>query len=240
MTIPRLALLLVLLSGVANSEPAPLFDGVSFDGWEGNTESVWRIRDGVVVGGSLEGNPQNEFLATRKSFRNFRLRLDYKLVGTEGFVNGGVQFWSQRIDEPANEMIGFQADIGAGYTGFLYDESRRRKMLAEADKRLVESIENVGDWNTYEIVAQGSQIELSVNGRRTAVWVERDKEIPREGLIALQIHGACKAEIAFRNIVIDELPDTGVPHQAEVLSRFGEGQPQVPIPPFRGRRILDR
>jgi len=51
----------------------------------------------VIVGGSLNGNPRNEFLATRASYKNFRLRLDYKLVGTEGFVNGGVQFRSQRI-----------------------------------------------------------------------------------------------------------------------------------------------
>jgi hypothetical protein len=66
-----------------------LFDGQSFNGWEGETNRVWRIRDGAIVGGSLNGNPRNEFLATRRSYRNFRLRLEYRLVGTEGFVNGG-------------------------------------------------------------------------------------------------------------------------------------------------------
>ena len=35
--------------------PIPLFDGKSFAGWEGETNTVWRIRDGVIVGGSLEG-----------------------------------------------------------------------------------------------------------------------------------------------------------------------------------------
>ncbi len=86
-------------------------------GWEGETNSVWRIREGVIVGGSLSGNPRNEFLATRASHKNFRLHPDYKLVGTEGFVNGGVQFRSRRIANPSNEMSGFQADIGAGYSG---------------------------------------------------------------------------------------------------------------------------
>jgi putative membrane-bound dehydrogenase-like protein len=240
MTVLRFALLFLLLAGVASSEPVSLFDGTSLDGWEGDTEKVWRIRDGVIVGGSLEGNPQNEFLATRKRYGNFRLRLEYKLVGTEGFVNGGVQFWSKRIEDPANEMIGFQADIGAGYSGCLYDESRRRKMLANADKELVKGIEKEGDWNTYEIAAEGSQIEISVNSRRTTVWVERNKEIPLEGFVALQIHGGCKAEISFRNITIEELPDSEVPRDAEVFSRFGEGQPQVPLSTFKdGKLVID-
>jgi hypothetical protein len=75
-------------------------------GWDGNTTSVWRIEDGVILGGSLHGNPQNEFLATIRSNRDFILRFEYRLTGTDGFVNGGVQFRSQRMTKPANEMIG--------------------------------------------------------------------------------------------------------------------------------------
>ena len=183
--------------------PAPLFDGTSFDGWEGDTNRTWRIRDGVILGGSLQGNPRNEFLATRKSFKNFHLRFDYKLVGTEGFVNGGMQFRSKRIANPPNEMSGYQADIGAGYSGCLYDESRRNKMLAMADTNLIARLEKPGDWNRYEVIARGAEIQLLLNGQRTAIWVERTESIDAEGLIALQIHGNCKAEIAFRNITIE-------------------------------------
>src|SRR5678815_3073723 len=198
-----------------------LFDGQSFAGWEGETNSVWRIRDGAIVGGSLQGNPRNEFLATRKSYKNFRLRLEYKLVGTEGFVNGGVQFRSKRIANPPNEMSGFQADIGAGYSGCLYDESRRKRMLVTADTNLVTRLERPGDWNSYEIIARGAEIQILLNGQRTVSWVERDPAIDTEGLIALQIHGNCKAEISFRNITIEEQPKPSVPTQTEVLSRFG-------------------
>ena len=63
--------------------PVPLLDEKSLAGWEGETNSVWRIRDGVIVGGSLNGNPRNEFLATQKRYTNFHLRLEYKLVGTD-------------------------------------------------------------------------------------------------------------------------------------------------------------
>ncbi len=213
-------------------EPIALFDGKSFSGWEGNTEKVWRIRDGVIVGGSLEGNPQNEFLATTQSFQNFHLRAEYRLIGSEGFVNGGIQFHSRRITDPANEMIGYQADIGAGYSGSLYDESRRRTMLVKADAALIESLERPGEWNHYEIKAIGSQVELFLNGQRTAAWVEREAGIEQEGHIALQIHGNCKAEISFRNISLEVLPAPDVPPVAEVLSRFGAGQPVSPLPPF--------
>ena len=216
----------------AFAAPIPLFDGKSFAGWEGETNTVWRVRDGAIVGGSLEGNPRNEFLATLKSYKNFHLRLEYKLVGTQGFVNGGVQFRSKRIPNPPNEMSGFQADIGAGYSGSLYDESRRRKVLAQADTNHVARLEKVGDWNSYEVVASGSQILLFLNGQRTAIWVEREPGIEDTGVIALQIHGNCKAEISFRNITIDELPSSAIPPEAEILSRFGTAQPSAPVGAF--------
>lgn len=178
------------------------------------------------------GNPRNEFLATLKSYKNFHLRLEYKLVGTQGFVNSGVQFRSKRIANPPHEMSGYQADIGAGFSGCLYDESRRRKVLAQADTNHVARLEKVGDWNTYEVVATGSQILLFLNGQRTAIWVEREPNIEEAGVIALQIHGNCKAEVAFRNISIDVLPDSAVPGEAEILSRFGTAQPSAPLGAF--------
>jgi hypothetical protein len=33
---------------------APLFDGRTFTGWEGDTATVWRIDDGTIVAGSLD------------------------------------------------------------------------------------------------------------------------------------------------------------------------------------------
>ncbi len=230
----KITSLLLALTGILSAVEAaeqPLFNGKDLAGWEGSTQ-VWRVSDGAIVGGSREGNPRNEFLATQKNYRNFHLRLEYKLVGTEGFVNGGVQFRSKRIANPPNEMSGFQADIGAGFSGCLYDESRRNKVLAQADKDLVAKAEKKGDWNLYEIVASGPQILLFLNGQRTAIWVERETGIATDGVIALQIHGNCKAEISFRNISIEELPDSNVPAEAEILGRFGDAQPIAPPAPF--------
>lgn len=235
------SLLSLVLSAVAicsvGAEPAALFDGKSLEGWEGETTKVWRVRDGVIVGGSLEGNPQNEFLATRKAYRNFHLRFEYKLVGTEGFVNGGVQFRSKRIPDPAHEMSGYQADIGAGMSGCLYDESRRNKILAQEDKDFVARIEKPGEWNSYEVVANGRQILLFLNGQRTANFTENTPDIDNFGLIALQIHGNSKAEISFRNITIEDIPDSAVPPEIAILSRFGEQLSPAPLKPFEGQKF---
>ncbi len=231
---PAFALLALVLPGsLLHAAPVSLFNGKTLEGWEGDTK-VWRVEDGAIVGGSLEGNPQNEFLAAKKTYRNFRLKFEYKLVGTEGFVNGGVQFRSKRIPSPPNEMSGYQADIGAGYTGFLYDESRRKKMLAEGDKAKIAEFEKPGDWNKYEIRAEGPRITLIVNGRQTVDYSEPDGGIDKEGLIALQIHGKCKAVISYRNITIEELAGDVVPEQSQILQRFGDpAMAGTPPEPFK-------
>ncbi|MES2572122.1 MAG: PVC-type heme-binding CxxCH protein [Verrucomicrobiota bacterium] len=219
--VPLLSLSLICLATLAKAAPLRLFDGSSLTGWEGNPK-VWRVTDGTIVGGSMDGNPRNEFLATRRNFRSFALRLEYKLKGTVGFVNGGVQFRSRRTTEPANEMIGYQADIGAGFSGCLYDESRRNKVLAAADKTIIATHEKPGEWNVYEIRVEGSRIRLFLNDKLTVDYTEGESGIEQEGLIALQIHGDSKAEIAFRNLTLEELHNDRVPSEAEILSRLGE------------------
>ena len=190
----------------APQKPVALFDGRSFAGWEGDIKGTWRIQDGAIVGGSQTAQvPRNEFLTTTRSFGDFVLRVRFRLVGTEGFINGGVQFRSRRLEKPAHEMSGYQADLGDEYWGSLYDESRRNKTLVAPDAKLIGEILKRGDWNDYEIRAEGSRIRLSINGRQTIDYTETDPAIPREGLIGLQIHGGGKAEAWYRDITIVEL-----------------------------------
>lgn len=237
-SLSRLLLLLASLA-VLTAAPVSLFDGKTLNGWEGETTKVWRVEDGVIVGGSFAGNPRNEFLVTKQKYFNFRLKLEYKLVGTEGFVNGGVQFRSVRIAKPDNEMSGYQADIGAGYSGGLYDESRRKKFLAQADKEMVAKIEKPGDWNTYEILAEGPRVQIFLNGKRTVDYSETDPNIDDSyGYIGLQIHGNNKAQVYYRNITIDTLSEGLVPPRDQILRRFGEPDaPKPELKPFKEGRF---
>ena len=196
---------LALCAASALAAPHPLFDGKTFAGWEGDTTKTWRIEDGALVGGSLaEKVPHNEFLATTRQYGNFELRLKFKLTGSDGMINGGVQFRSQRI---ANhfEMIGYQADLGEGYYGSLYDESRRKKVLAAADKEALAKVLKLNEWNDYRIRCEGRHIQLWINGVQTVDYTEPDEAIEQTGFIAVQIHGGGKAEARYRDLVIEEL-----------------------------------
>jgi hypothetical protein len=199
-----LAVLIFNAAPVCAGDAVSLFDGKTLNGWEGNTNN-WRAEDGSITAGRLDRKqPHNEFLATTREFGNFDLRLQYKIEGSNGFVNGGVQFWSQRV--PNNfEVSGYQADLGAGTDGNLYDESRRNRNLVEVNKEIRGKALREGDWNDYRIRAEGSHIQLWLNGVKTADYVENDQTLPHRGIIALQIHGGAYTKVQYRNLEIEEL-----------------------------------
>lgn len=184
----------------------PLFDGKTFAGWGGDFDATWRIEDGEIVAGSPDSAaPRNEFLATARDFGDFELRLEYKLEAKEG-ANAGVQFRSVRIPNH-HEVSGYQADIGPGYFGALYDESRRNKLLAVPADRMVAAAlaGGIDGWHSYRIRAEGKRIRLELNGVETVDWIEPDDGIAKKGMIALQIHGGLVGTIRYRNIRIKSL-----------------------------------
>jgi hypothetical protein len=180
----------------------PIFDGKTFDGWQGNLD-VFRIEDGAIVGGTLkERVAHNEFLTAEKQYADFELRLKFKLLGKG--VNAGVQVRSRRVPNH-HEMIGYQADLGGHWWGCLYDESRRRKILAGPPKE--ERGKNIKheDWNDYVIRCEGRRIQLWINGHQTVDYTEPDEQLEQTGLIGLQIHGGPPSEAWYKDIKIKEI-----------------------------------
>jgi hypothetical protein len=175
----------------------PLFNGENLNGWEGD-DLLWFVENGELVGKS-PGIGYNDFLATTEEFGDFTLRFQVKLIDNVG--NSGLQFRSQRV-KGSMEMIGYQADIGPTWWGDLYDESRRRVTLVEADHDLIDRIVKKGDWNDYEILAEGKHVRLSINGTVTADYTEEDPDIAETGRIAVQIHSGPPLEVRFRNLHI--------------------------------------
>jgi hypothetical protein len=207
MTKPIAPLVICLwILGGCDPLPTRLFNGQTFKGWEGDTLKTWRIADGAIIGGSLTDTvPHNNFLCTEKMFSDFVLKLKFKIIGNGGFINAGVQFRSKRLANPVYEMSGYQADLGAGYWGSLYDESRRNRVLAAADSIIVQKTLKPGDWNDYEIRAEGKRIRLYLNGKQTVDYSEPDDTIPQSGVIGLQVHGGGKLEVYYKEIVLTEL-----------------------------------
>jgi len=201
---PLLCLVLAFVAFAAEDEGfVPLFDGKTLKGWEGN-EKVFRIEAGAIVAGTLKDkNPRNEFLCTEKKYGDFELRMKVKLVG-EG-ANAGIQFRTKRISNPPNEVSGYQADMGEGWWGALYDESRRNKVLTGPKKEEMDKVVKKEDWNDYVIRAQGPHIQLWINGVKTVDYQEEDDKIDRTGVIAVQIHGGPPSEAWYKDIRIKEL-----------------------------------
>jgi hypothetical protein len=199
-----LVLFLVPASLLA-AEPKSLFDGKTLTGWEGD-EKTWRVEDGAIVGGSLDAVvPRNEFLCTTKTYGDFELKLKFKLLGDKDKGNGGVQFRTKRIPKH-HEVIGYQADIGQGYWGALYDESRRKKILASPKPEDAAKLVKADDWNEYVIRAQGPWIQLWLNGTKTVNYIEKDEKIDATGIIGLQVHGGAKTKVLYKDITLEELP----------------------------------
>ena len=178
----------------------PLFNGKDLTGWEGDT-SIWNARDGMLVGTS-KGLNHNDFLATEATANSFALRLEIKLVADSG--NSGIQFRSVRV--PGHEMAGYQADVGPGWWGALYDESRRNKILVQPKPEALKALHK-GDWNLYQITAKGPNINLSLNGTQTVSYKEPEAGIAGEGKFAVQIHAGGAMEVLFKNIYLQALPE---------------------------------
>ena len=203
-----LAFVLAVAAVAAGAAPMPLNDGKTFKGWIGDTNKTWRIdTNGAFVGGSLVAKvPRNEFLRSEKSYTNFILKLKFKLAGTNGFVNGGVQIRSQPATKPTNEMVGYQCDIGPGWWGALYDESRRNKVLIKPNEDDVKKAVKPNEWNEYLIRARGNTIETAINGVVMIRYTETDDTLPQYGLIGLQVHGGGMTEASYKDITVQVLP----------------------------------
>jgi len=186
----------------AKIPPVRLFDGKTLAGWEGNP-ALFRVQDGSIVAGTLkERIPRNEFLCTTREYGDFELKLQAKLIGKGD--NAGIQIRSRRVPNDS-EVSGYQADMGTGWWGCLYDESRRNRVLARPSEADVARILKPKDWNEYVIRCEGRRIQLFLNGVRTVDYIEPDPAVPGSGIIGLQIHGGAPSEAWYKEIEIREL-----------------------------------
>ena len=97
--------------------------------------------------------PHNEFLCTRRSYENFILRAECKLVG---LANGGIQIRSSASRKPRGLRLPGRHQRGpnGGEWGCLYDESRRGR-LVHANRNVIKKAIKPNDWNLYEIRCEG-------------------------------------------------------------------------------------
>lgn len=193
-------------SALAKEKATPLFDGKTLMGWKVAKEAnakYWKVVDGVITGDNGGDKvPTNTYLVTEKEFGDFEFRCKFRISGDHktGLINSGIQY---RSFMDKGRMTGYQADIGRGYWGDIYDEHRRGKLIKGDTTELMKSLVEDG-WSEYLIRCKGEKHELFINGHKTAEFVEK-ADVQTKGVIGLQLHSGGVAKVEFKDITITEL-----------------------------------
>ena len=184
-----------------------LFNGKNLDGWDGDPVR-WRAENGIIVGSS-DGHPfkVNTFLIYKGAFSNFILKGDIKLRNH----NSGIQFRSEQLPGAGWMVRGYQADASEvgdekSAWGNLYEERLRGRGAMETPDegwKIGKTVVHHGDWNSYEILADGAHIQLKLNGVTTLDMHDSDAAT---GIIALQMHAGPEMRVEFRNLKLKKLP----------------------------------
>jgi putative membrane-bound dehydrogenase-like protein len=177
---------------LATADTAPnLFNGRDLTLWQGDP-ALWKVEQGELVGRST-GLDHNEFLKSELLVGDFRLEFSVLLADNQG--NSGVQFRSQVL--PDGSVQGYQADIGPGWWGKLYEEHGRGLLWDRSGENHVQP----GQWNAYVVEAQGSRIRTWINGQ---LCVDLDDPPgARQGIIALQLHSGGPMEVRFKGFRLE-------------------------------------
>ncbi len=161
--------------------------------------SQWKVaRDGdLVCNGSRENG--HEFLRYDRELGDFLLHVEWRFTKVEGAkYNSGVY-----VRNSADGATWYQAQIGPPSNGgyFFYyatvDGARKRINLKSAMPS--DPVKDAGEWNTYDIRAEGPRITLVVNDVETSHF-DCDR---LKGYIGLE---AEYTRIEFRNLKLKELP----------------------------------
>ena len=159
-----------------------LFDGSSIDGWRVLGDANWELADAAVSADSGSG-----YLVTESSYGDFELTLEFWV---DELANSGVFI---RCSDPDN--IGAANSYEVNIYDTRADQTYRTGGIVNVAAP-TSVINTGGQWNSYEITAQGSRLVVILNGTQV-VDATHDQFV--RGPIALQ-YGA--GTVRFRNVQI--------------------------------------
>jgi Domain of Unknown Function (DUF1080) len=178
------------VGGIANAQNSDgytdLIDGVSLSGWNIIGSANWVIGNGIV-----EGNKPSGFLVSTKSYKNFVIKAEFY---AESNTNSGIFI---RCQDP-NKVSQYTC-----YEINIWDTRPEQAYATGAivDVAKVDPVPKAGGrWNTMEIIANGSNFKVMMNGVVTVANGQDGKY--SEGPIALQSAGGV---IKFKKLQIKPL-----------------------------------
>lgn len=163
-----------------------------------NPVSQWKLDPaGLLV---CEGDKGHEFFRYDKELANFIFHAEWRFVpipNGKGY-NSGVF-----ARNSADGTIWHQAQTGDASGGFLMGSTPVKGALQRVNLRNAmkeNRVKPAGEWNVYELRAEGPKLTLWVNGAVTTVL--DNLEVPK-GYVGLEAEGY---RIEFRNLKLKVLP----------------------------------
>jgi Domain of Unknown Function (DUF1080) len=178
----------VLFCGIqlAHADSVVLFDGHSLGGWRVEGDSEWSVVDqAIVASGSGDG-----FLVSEKDYGDVQLRVEFWVDAT---TNSGI-FIRCRDRSRIHPETCYELNIWDEHP----QQEARTGAIVKRFMPPMARVETVGKWNTLEVMARGTAIEVRINGATTAVLDNAD---PTAGFIALQ-HWA-DGTVKFRKLELN-------------------------------------
>jgi CubicO group peptidase (beta-lactamase class C family) len=190
----------------AGETPILLFNGKDLDGWEGHVGKYFTVENGMIVGrNSSETAPKSStYLLTKKSYRNFRLIFESRLVTSE--MHSGISFWGKAIQKEEGPFT-YQGHLVMYPSAYGYYDLFGRNSVLKDTLGIAQTAGMQHDWNRMEILAVGNRIRHVVNGRLVADWSDPKPETCVAGPIGLQLHSNKVAqEVQWRGLILTENP----------------------------------
>ena len=196
-----------------------LFDGQSFDGWQGLTEEYWSIDSGEIVGQNQQPNPASTYLFTKNRYRDFRLLLEVKqTLGKEFSTMHSAVACLGKIIEDKGQGFGFQGPLlmfchdwgiwDAHRRNRIYPEGHRGTYMPSVEEEGVEQkgVERKGEWNQIEILVVGDRIRMVANGVQVIDMTDQAGML-QASPIGLQLHSNRRPQkFRFRGLILVDNP----------------------------------
>ena len=186
-----------------------LFNGKNLDGWVGNKQS-YRAENGTIVvdpKGKGGGN-----LYTEKEYSNFNFRFEFQLtpganngLGIHAPLEGDAAYLGKELQILDNTAEKYAQLKPYQYHGSVYGIIPAKRGF----------LKPVGEWNSEEVIVQGSKIKIILNG---TIIVDGDfMEASKNGTMDKKDHPGLQRTnghigflghgdiLSFRNIRIKEL-----------------------------------
>lgn len=197
-TLAALAAVLLMFSSCTNSqEGKSLFNGEDLSGWNIHGTEKWYVENGELI---CESGPDEQYgyLATKDTFKNFVLDLDFK---QEADGNSGV-FIRSSLD--GTKISGWQVEVApqGNDTGGIYESYGRGWLEQIPDDK--ENILKPGEWNHMKIRVVGDEVTTWLNDQQMVKLVD-EKIGAATGSIALQIHSGGGIKVRWKNIRVKEV-----------------------------------